>query len=156
MDAKPRLKRTRFVSRSTTSKRYFPRLVSSTAWEALPGQGSGSIGIADVDGDGAGLTFQHVTMNAGGHVVDNTPDDVLAYTTFYSFGDAVMRLDDVTLTGKVPSRRMKHRVEDLVADMSGVRDLDNQLKVSMFGPKGDDAVVHQDKDDPMTFSWPPV
>jgi osmotically-inducible protein OsmY len=36
---------------------------------------------------------------------------------------------DVTLTGNVPERRMKHRAEDLVADASGVRDVHNRIRV---------------------------
>ena len=35
----------------------------------------------------------------------------------------------VTLTGNVPERRMKHRAEDLVADASGVRDVENRIRV---------------------------
>jgi hypothetical protein len=36
---------------------------------------------------------------------------------------------NVTLTGNVPERRMKHRAEDLVADASGVRELHNRIRV---------------------------
>jgi hypothetical protein len=35
----------------------------------------------------------------------------------------------VTLTGNVPERRMKHRAEDLVAEASGVRDVENRIRV---------------------------
>jgi len=36
---------------------------------------------------------------------------------------------EVTLTGNVPDRRMKHRAEDLVAETSGVRDVQNRIRV---------------------------
>lgn len=36
---------------------------------------------------------------------------------------------NVTLTGNVPERRMKHRAEDLVADASGVVDVHNRIRV---------------------------
>lgn len=46
----------------------------------------------------------------------------------------------VTLTGNVPNRRMKHRAEDLVADASGVRDVNNRIRVddgsASAGPAG--------------------
>lgn len=35
----------------------------------------------------------------------------------------------VTLTGEVPQRRMKHRAEDLVAEIRGVRELHNRIRV---------------------------
>jgi hypothetical protein len=35
----------------------------------------------------------------------------------------------VTLTGEVPERRMKHRAEDLVAGIRGVRELHNRIRV---------------------------
>jgi hypothetical protein len=35
----------------------------------------------------------------------------------------------VTLTGEVPERRMKHRAEDLVAEIRGVRELHNRIRV---------------------------
>lgn len=35
----------------------------------------------------------------------------------------------VTLTGEVPERRMKHRAEDLVSEIRGVRELHNRIRV---------------------------
>jgi hypothetical protein len=47
----------------------------------------------------------------------------------------------VTLTGNVPERGMKHRAEDLVADASGVRDVNNRIRVddgsAAFGRPGE-------------------
>jgi hypothetical protein len=46
----------------------------------------------------------------------------------------------VTLTGNVPERGMKHSAEDLVADASGVREVQNRIRVddgsASFGPAG--------------------
>lgn len=46
----------------------------------------------------------------------------------------------VTLTGEVEARWMKHRAEDIAADVSGVRDIRNRLVVDpgvrSFGPPG--------------------
>jgi CBS domain-containing protein len=39
----------------------------------------------------------------------------------------------VTLTGSVPDRGMKYRIEDIVDACSGVRDVDNRLRVSRGG-----------------------
>jgi hypothetical protein len=36
----------------------------------------------------------------------------------------------VTLTGTVPDRMMKHRVEELLERISGVREIENQLKLA--------------------------
>src|SRR5690606_14793882 len=38
----------------------------------------------------------------------------------------------VTLSGTVESRPMKHRIEDVVADCFGVRDIKNRLKVQSY------------------------
>jgi osmotically-inducible protein OsmY len=35
----------------------------------------------------------------------------------------------VTLQGTVPHRRMKHRIEDIVASCRGVKDVDNRIRV---------------------------
>jgi hypothetical protein len=47
---------------------------------------------------------------------------------------------NVTLTGEVPERRMKHLAEDLAAAVQGVRDVQNRLQVdrgsASFGPPG--------------------
>jgi CBS domain-containing protein/osmotically-inducible protein OsmY len=40
---------------------------------------------------------------------------------------------NVTLTGTVPDRGMKYRIEDIVDGCSGVRDVDNRLRVSRGG-----------------------
>lgn len=47
-------------------------------------------------------------------------------------GDISIQCKDgiVTLEGRVESRRMKHRVEDIVDSCSGVKDVDNRLRVS--------------------------
>lgn len=46
----------------------------------------------------------------------------------------------VTLTGEVPERRMKHLAEDLVANVRGVREINNVIRVDRgsdsFGPAG--------------------
>jgi osmotically-inducible protein OsmY len=41
-----------------------------------------------------------------------------------------VREGEVTLTGSVPERRMKHAIEDLAAECAGVREINNQLRVS--------------------------
>lgn len=47
---------------------------------------------------------------------------------------------EVTLTGEVPERRMKHRAEDLVDSVRGVRDIHNRIRVDRgtdaAGPPG--------------------
>lgn len=54
----------------------------------------------------------------------------------------------VTLTGEVEARWMKHRAEDIAADVSGVRDVRNRLVVDpglkSFGPAG--AAVRSGRD----------
>ena len=60
------------------------------------GQVSGSIALHDGDGNGAGLTFQHVTMASNNHLAGST---AFVYTTTDSIGGAKMVLNDVTLTG---------------------------------------------------------
>lgn len=43
---------------------------------------------------------------------------------------------NVALTGTVPDRGMKYRIEDIVDGCSGVRDVDNRLRVSRASPGG--------------------
>lgn len=61
------------------------------------GQVSGSIALTDGDGDGAGLTFSHVTMASNDHDFHNST--AFVYTLVHSDTGAKMVLDDVTLTG---------------------------------------------------------
>lgn len=72
-------------------------------------------------------------------------DDVIARLTDDDHIDAseilvMVENGEVTLTGNVPDRRMKHRAEDLVAEASGVRDVQNRIRVdngsASAGPPG--------------------
>lgn len=47
-----------------------------------------------------------------------------------------VRSGDVVLTGSVPDRGMKYRIEDVVDGCSGVRDVDNRLRVDRGGFAG--------------------
>ena len=61
------------------------------------GQNAGSIALNDGNGDGAGLTFQHVTMDSNDHnFADST---AFVFTIVHSDTGAHMVLDDVTLSG---------------------------------------------------------
>ena len=65
---------------------------------------------------------------------DRIVDDVIARLTDDDHVDAseilvIVENGEVTLTGNVPDRRMKHRAEDLVADASGVREVHNRIRV---------------------------
>lgn len=57
-------------------------------------------------------------------------------------GQILMSVADgvVTLTGEVPERAMKRRAEDIVAEVRGVRDVENRIRVddgrASFGPGG--------------------
>jgi hypothetical protein len=57
-----------------------------------------SIGLVDVDGDGAGLTFSEVTLKSNDHVVTNPDGNVLAYMIVHG---ARLVLDGVALSGTV-------------------------------------------------------
>ena len=50
---------------------------------------------------------------------------------FVDAGEILVNVENgvVTLTGEVPERRMKHRAEDLVAEIRGVRELHNHIRV---------------------------
>lgn len=76
---------------------------------------------------------------------DRIVDDVIARLTDDDHIDAseilvMVENGEVTLTGNVPDRRMKHRAEDLVADASGVREVHNRIRVDdgsrSAGPAG--------------------
>ena len=65
---------------------------------------------------------------------DRIVDDVIARLTDDDLIDAseilvMVENGEVTLTGNVPDRQMKHRAEDLVADASGVREVHNRIRV---------------------------
>ena len=65
---------------------------------------------------------------------DRIVDDIISRLTDDEHIDAseilvMVERGVVTLTGNVPERRMKHRAEDLVADASGVRDVENRIRV---------------------------
>lgn len=47
-----------------------------------------------------------------------------------SMMDVVVENGEVTLTGEVHDRRMKHMAEDVVDSVSGIRDIHNKLRVS--------------------------
>jgi len=47
----------------------------------------------------------------------------------------------VTLQGAVPERRMKHAIEDIVDDCTGVKDIDNRLRVTY----GEHRTVHAER-----------
>ncbi|MCT7397446.1 BON domain-containing protein, partial [Escherichia coli] len=42
-----------------------------------------------------------------------------------------------TISGTVPERHMKHRVEDIASMCSGVKDVDNQVRVSRSSGRGE-------------------
>jgi hypothetical protein len=65
---------------------------------------------------------------------DRIVDDVIGRLTDDEYIDAseilvMVEGGVVTLSGNVPERQMKHRAEDLVADASGVRDIENRIRV---------------------------
>jgi osmotically-inducible protein OsmY len=65
---------------------------------------------------------------------DRIHDEVCARLTHHPLIDASMmevhvKDGEVTLTGEVTDRRMKHMIEDVLDQVSGVREVDNQLRV---------------------------
>jgi hypothetical protein len=65
---------------------------------------------------------------------DRIHDEICERLTHHPLIDASMmevhvKDGEVTLSGEVTDRRMKHAVEDAVDEVSGVRDIHNQLRV---------------------------
>ncbi len=58
--------------------------------------------------------------------------------------DIEVRDREVTLTGTVPERYMKHRAEDIADACRGVRDVHNQLRVRRQGPEDEERSASAD------------
>ena len=116
------------------------RFAESQGRHAQSGHGRGGIPHGGAERDeriaSGALPTGHRGRGPQGYVRadDRIVDDVVQRLTDDPHIDAseilvMVEQGDVTLTGNVPERRMKHRAEDLVADAAGVRDVHNRIRV---------------------------
>ena len=72
-----------------------------------------------------------VTFNFTEQVGSPWPDELMARYKAKSVEFKVEVKDGkVRLEGSVPERTMKHRIEDIAEECSGVKDVDNRIRVS--------------------------
>lgn len=112
---------------------------------AQSGHGRGGSDYADTGRTSAGAGYRGRGPRNYTRSDDRIVDDLIDRMTEHHELDATQILvmvegGVVTLTGEVPERRMKHLAEDIADEVSGVRDIENRIRVdngmSSFGPPG--------------------
>ena len=123
---------------------------SQLGWQTDAGYGAGATGYggagSGATGDwgsryGAGAASRNRGPKGWQRSDDRIHDDVcerLAHESGIDPSDVTVEVrgGDVTLTGTVPDRGMKYRIEDIVDGCSGVRDVENRLRVGRGGLAG--------------------
>ena len=112
---------------------------------AQSGHGRGGSDYAEAGRTSSGPSYRGRGPRNYTRSDDRIVDDLIDRMTEHHELDATQILvmvegGVVTLTGEVPERRMKHLAEDIADEVTGVRDIENRIRVdngmSSFGPPG--------------------
>lgn len=113
-------------------------------YAGIGGYGDFREAVSRGEGESHGSHQRGPQQRAGGHRGRGPrgarPDAAIADEIYYQLtedpyvdaGEILVSVEGgvVLLTGEVPQRRMKHRAEDIVADIRGVQEVNNRIRIS--------------------------